>query len=280
MKRIILLSSFILVCLQTIQSQESIISIGYGTKISEDSSAISISFDLNRIPGRPESAGSYFLNDIFKSCTNWGYYIKPSIDINIGNGVSTAPNNIYVGTPIGLAYDFKAKNEEDDKYWGILSLYAETSPIVVSDNKLENMLVYLTFGPYLRYSYTIDDKISVDFQLGITNSIGKRIENLDSLNLYGMFSIPIYLNLKAWGAQSKKTKKKYYRIHIKNTIKNNNIYTDSPSFEEKITYWYYTGSFEFYFCPKFAINIAYKNGNDEPLFKNNHSLTFGITLAR
>jgi hypothetical protein len=279
-KKILLLCSFVILFIDYAISQESIFSIGYGINfVSKDSSALTLSIDLNRIPGKPESAGSYFLNEVIKDTKNWGYYFKPTMDINLGNGVSTAPNNISIGTPFGLTFDVHAKNKEKDSYWGLISLFAEASPMIVSDNKLENILAYFTFGPYIRYSYLADKKFILDLQAGITNSNGKRIENYNSTSKFGMVTIPLYVNIKTWGVKSKKNKTDYYRIQLKNTLKNNNIYNDSPNFKTK-SYRYYSGKLEFYFCSKFAVNVEYKNGNEEPLFKDNHSLTFGLTLAK
>ena len=258
--------------------QEKILSIGYTkTFVSKDSTALNISFDLNRIPGQSEKAGGYyFVNNVLKN--KWGYYVKPSLDINIGSSVSSAPNNISVGLPVGIVYDFDKTNI------GIFSWHLEGSPNLVADKELTNNLYYFSLNSYLKYEF-LNDNLLLNLLVGITNANGFRnqiITDKSQTNNYGRLTFPIYLKIVTWNASNKRKVngvekgKDFKRLHWTNTLKINYVYED----HENINYTFFSSKVDFYFIPNLAFNITYNNGNQEPLFLRNNSLSFGLTLAK
>ncbi len=89
------------------------------------------------MPAQSEKAGGYY----FESPV-WGYYLKPTLDINLGSSVTSAPNNISIGVPIGLVYDF---SNREKRFPGIVSFYIEGSPEMVADQNMQNILYYFSF---------------------------------------------------------------------------------------------------------------------------------------
>lgn len=264
-------------------SQEKIFSLGYGkTFVKNDSTTINISFDLNRIPGQSEKAGGYyFLNEVLGN-SRWGYYIKPTMDVNIGSGVTSAPNNISVGLPVGLVYDFPKNN------LGVFSWYIDGSPEIVADKAFTNNLYYFSINTYLKYEY-FDSSILLNVITGASNANGIRHQILSEEHLkdsYGRVTIPLYLKLVTWNASTKRVVngvekgKDFKRISWTNSFKFNHIYSDNTVVNQEDNYTFFSSKLDFYITPNFGINITYFNGNEEPIFKRTNSITFGVALAR
>jgi hypothetical protein len=275
MKHLILLVLiFVLSSNVKLIGQEKIFSVGYGkTFITGDSSTFSFSIDLNRIPGRSETSGGYFINEVIGD-SQWGYYFKPSMDINIGSSISSVPNNISIALPIGLSYDFSKLNNN----MGIISLYIEGAPEAISDRSFKNFLYYFSLGTYIKYEFNASDFL-FDFQTGISDANGSRNQKTLRNDYYGRFTIPLYFKITGWEATNNKNKS-FRRIQFVNTLKYNIIYSDDYNLIDKKRYFYFNSKFDFYFTPNFGFNVMYNYGNEEPLFKKNNSLTFGITLAK
>lgn len=267
-----------------VYGQERIFSIGYGkTFVTSDSSTVNITFDLNRIPGQTEKAGgSYFVNKVIGG-SRWGFYIKPTMDVNIGSAVTSAPNNISTGLPIGLVYDFKGTS------MGIFSWYLDGSPELVADKSFTNNLYYFSMNTYIKYEY-LDNNVLLDIILGISKANGVRNQILskgDETDNYSRLTIPAYLKLVAWNASTKRTTKNgvqtgkdFKRINWTNSVKFNHIYSDNWIVNKEPNYTFFSSKLDFYLTPNLAINITYFNGNEEPIFKRNNAISFGFTLAR
>lgn len=263
--------------------QEKIFSLGYAkTFVNEDSSSLNLTFDLNRIPGQTEKAGGiYFLNEIIGT-EGWGYYIKPTMDINIGSSVTSAPNNISIGLPIGFAYDFKKSNI------GIFSWYFDGSPELVADKSFTNNLYYLSVNSFLKYEL-LNKSILFNMILGASNANGVRSQiKLDGekSDSYGRITFPLVLKLLTWNASTKKIVngaqkgKDYKRFSWLCTYKFNHVYSDNLTINKKKDYSFFNSKIDFYFTPNFGINLTYFNGNEEPIFKRNNSIMLGLTLAK
>ncbi len=276
MKTIIIIVA--LVSLQNQYCQERIFSIGYGkTFVTTDSSTLSLTLDLNRIPGQSEKAGGYyFVNEVFDTTdinSGWGYYVKPSIDINIGSGITGSPNNISLGVPVGVVYDFKKTNI------GIFSLYIDGSPELIADKGFNNNLYYFSINTYLKYEF-LNDNIILDILAGLTNANGFRNQiNIEQVDGYGRFTLPVFLKLLCWNAVSK-AGKKYKRISWANSFKQNYVYSDNNTINTDDRYTFFNSKFDFYIFPNLGLNVTYNNGKEEPIFKRSNSISFGITLAR
>ncbi len=254
-------------------SQVKLFSVGYGkTFVSNDSTAVSLTLDLNRIPGQSERAGGYyFVNDVIGD-KGWGYYIKPTIDVNIGSGISSSPNNISLGVPIGLVYDFKKTNI------GLFSFYVEGSPEMIADKTFKNNLHYLSINAYFKYEFLNDD-ILINVWSGITNANGIRNQVEFETDSYGRITVPFYLKMNFWNAISSK-ERKYKRINWINSFKFNYVYEDNPLINEDDTYFYFSSKLDVYITPNFGLGVTYFNGHEEPLFRRNNAISIGITLAK
>ena len=125
--------------------------------------------------------------------------------------------------------------------------------------------------------------------VGISNANGIRHQTLPEKNKtdnYGRITIPVYLKLVTWTASTKRQVngvqkgKDFKRISWTNSIKFNHIYSDNETINEKSDYIFFNSKFDFYIVPNLGINVTYFNGNEEPIFKRNNSITFGLTFAR
>jgi len=259
-----------------VHAQERIFSVGIVKNyISKDSTNFAFSLDLNRIPAATEkSGGFYFYNEVLGG-SQFRFYIRPSIDVNIGSGVTTAPNNISLGVPLGLVYDFKKPK--------VLSWYfLELTPEAVTDKTMDNYLLYGTAGSYLKYEY--NSKTFVNIISGVSVSAGRRSYSakLKGHNPYGRFTVPAYLKLNFWedSTGKKGARQPFTRINTSTTFKYSNVYKDDPTITPDPTLTYFSFKLDFYFIPRLALSIQYNNGYEEPLFKKVKSLTIGLTLAR
>ncbi|MCK8520192.1 hypothetical protein M0D21_01365 [Aquimarina sp. D1M17] len=254
-------------------AQQRLFSIGYGkTFVSNDSTTVSLTLDLNRIPGQSERAGGYyFVNEVLGE-KGWGYYIKPTVDINIGSSVASSPNNIFLGVPIGLVYDFEKTP------LGIFSLYIEGSPEMNADKTFKNNLHYFTINTYLKYEFLTESMLMNVFT-GISNANGVRNQVDIETDSYGRLTVPVFLKLNFWNALSPK-ERKFRRVNWTSSLKFNYVYADNDIINEDDSYIYFNSRLDFYITPNIGINAMYFNGQEEPLFRENHAISFGITLAR
>ena len=264
---------FALGCIASTYGQERLFSLGYGkTFVSNDSTTVSLTLDLNRIPGQSERAGGYyFVNEVLGE-KGWGYYIKPSIDVNIGSGISSAPNNVSLGIPVGLVYDFKKTAI------GLFSLYLVGAPEMIADKSFKNNLHYLSLNAYIKYEF-LNDAILINFLAGVTNANGFRNQIEVDSEQYGRITLPLFLRANFWNAVSPKDRK-YKRISWISTFKFNHVYADDLLASEDDTYFYFSSKFDVYVTPNIGLNVTYFNGQEEPLFRRNNAISFGITLAR
>jgi len=258
-------------------SQDRIFSLGYGkTFVANDSTTLSITLDLNRIPGQTEKAGGYyFINDVIGT-KGWGYYLKPTMDINIGSSISSSPNNISVGLPVGLTYDFK------ETKIGIFSFYFDSSPELVADKSLKNSLYYFSVNTYFKYELN-HKNILINLLTGVSNANGIRDQYELRTDKYGRITVPVYFKMTCWNAIAHKGKpnaKPFRRISWVNSLKFNSVYFDDCNINKETNYTFFSSKFDFYFTPNLGLNVTYFNGNEEPIFKQNNSITFGLTLAR
>ncbi len=266
---------FLLLITKVSFSQERLFSVGYGkTFVSGDSSTLNLTVDVNRIPGLPEKAGGYyFLNEVIADTTRWRYYLKPMVDVNIGTGVSSAPNNIGIGLPFGFAYDFQNR-----KKIGLLSAYFEVSPEFVADKEFKNNLYFLTFSSYLKFEPLTRGKFMLNTSIGLSNSNGERFQQSLGANKYGRITVPVYLKMSFWNGMYKG--EQFKRISWTNSFRFNHVYNDDRTITPSYNYTFFSSRLDFNITPKIAINITYFNGHEEPLFKKSHSLTFGISFSR
>lgn len=255
------------------KSQEKIFSLGYGkTFVTKDSSTLNLTIDINRIPAQTEKAGGvYFINDVFIDNTRWGYFLKPIVDVNLGSGVSSAPNNISAGIGFGVVYDFKNIP---------LSWYIEGAPELVADKTLDNRLSYFSQSTYLKFGMVTRDYLEIQALAGLTNANGIRyIQSQGRSDSYGRITLPLYLKIIALKATTK-AGKEYRRLHFTGGLKFSNVYADNSEVNVNNNYHFLSAKIGLYVTPNLAWNMTYFNGNEEPIFKRNNSLTLGISLAR
>lgn len=247
----------------TVAQQARIFSLGYTKNyISDDSTNFTFTVDINRMQSLAEKGANYhFVNE-----EHW--YFRPSLDINIGSGTKTAPNNISVGFPLGYVKDFARPK--------IMSLYLEASPDFVSDKTVDNFLYYLTTGAYLKYEY--HKNVTVTLQTGLTVSNGRRAYSNKTIgnNAYGRLVIPNTFRFNFWNDSYKGSS--FQRINFITVFKLSNIYKDNSTVTPDKSLTYSNTKFDLFVIPKLSITITYMNGYEEPLFQKVKSLSFGLSF--
>lgn len=257
-------------------AQENVFSVGFGkTFVSKDSSNINVTFAINNVPGSTSSAGNYYIvNSPLKG--NWGWYLKPVADINLGSAVASAPNNLSFSLPIGFSYDFNKLGDF------IMTGYLEAAPAMVSDRDFNNKLYYGSLGVYLKGADT-GPKVEFTFLAGLALADGSRVEKNDPDHSYTRLGFPVYLTFSCWKASYKHGNddpKVFNRVALKHTFKYNRIFDDSPAQMSRSDYFLNSSEVDFYLTPNFGLKFTYSNGFDEPVFVANNAYTIGIVLAK
>ena len=263
-------------------AQERIFSIGYTYNlINSDSTNFNLNLDFNRNPSSSEKTGGYyFVSDKFTP--NLDYYVRPTIDMNIGTGTSITPNNISLAIPCGLNYN-------PDNL--LISVYFEGTPELVSEKTLTNYLAYLSNSVYLKYEFGNAQNIfQVQPGISISNGVREYSSNELTSNFYGRLTTPLYfgfihvdstdVKIKSDQIEEKKERIGYRKIVWATSFKYSHIYSDNPTITLEDNYIYINSKFDYFLIPRLAIGVVYNYGNEEPLFKNVHSLSLNLTLAR
>ena len=256
------------------KSQDKILAIGYAKNfVNKDSSNVSFTVDLNRVPGKTESGGSYYIVNTAIGKTPLDFYLKPTADVNLGTYTTSAPNNISAGLPLGVSYEFNT-----NKNFGYLALSGEFSSDGVAEKKLDQYLYYFSPGIILNYTFYDTSKFQnlIDFAIGGYYSFGTRLQNVKTKikNAYNKFYVPISLSM------SLLKNKTFYRIKLSSIYKYNYILNDDQIITPDKNRNFFLFKLDYYFIKQLGFNLTYNNGYEEPLFKKVHSLSFGITLAR
>ncbi|SDF77902.1 hypothetical protein SAMN05421827_101516 [Pedobacter terrae] len=257
-------------------SQDRIFSIGYTKNfISSDSSNVSFTIDLNRIPGKSEGPGTFYLINI-PALEKLNFFVKPTADVNLGSYTTLTANNVSIGLPLGFSR--KLNKDTPNTTWGTLWGSFEIGPDFIADKTFNNYLYYLSPGFALNYSYTSTNETVVDFGVGFKYGFGKRLQSVETkaTNSYGKYVIPIGLALNAFKAKDDS----YHHLKLSGIYKYNHILKDELSIGTGKDKNYLQFKLDYYFMSQLGINVTYTSGYEEPLFKKVNSLAFGITFAR
>ncbi|OXB21479.1 hypothetical protein B0A80_16925 [Flavobacterium tructae] len=243
--------------------------LGYTKNYFEkDSTNITLNFDLNRIPGSSEkNTDTYLYNENMKN-EKFGLYVKPTADINIGSGTTTAPNNISVALPFGIAYDSTP----------FAQLSFEIGPEIVGDKNFDNYLIYGNTGVYYRWEYK--KKVLVNLAAGAGMAHGTRtyLDEKKKANGYSRFTVPLYFKFGFWNGE--KNGVPYQKLQLVNSFKFNNVFEDNDLITPEPNMIFNTTRIDLYLNANFAITAQYQYGQEEPLFKKLKTMSFGITLAK
>lgn len=258
------------------KSQDRIFAVGYTKNfVSKDSSNISFTIDLNRMPGKSEGAGTYFLVNT-PAFEKFNFFVKPTADVNLGSYTTLAANNVSIGLPIGLSRKLNKDNPSATfgTFWGAF----EIGPDFIADKTFDNYLYYLSPGFTLNYSHTSRKETVIDFGIGVKYGFGERLQSVKTKqkNTYTKYIVPIGVTFNTFKSKDDS----FHHLKFSGIYKYNHILKDDPiAFPDKNRN-YLQLKLDYYFISQLGINVTYSSGYEEPLFKKVHSLAFGITLAR
>lgn len=321
-------------------SQNQLISISYGYDYALDTTGVGISIDLNRKLAAKETEGIYWVYKNLprgsykegESClSNWFLTLRPTIDANLGSSTSLAPNNISIGLPVSLGYDFEKfgfinRNGADNH-----TFLFQLEPKFISDRDFENALYVVEPGAFWNVTINrtgVDRTVgpvgvkAIDFTVGVKQAFGQRRIYKEVADVpgsakghdYSRLSIPFQLEvvglltrektkspgkrqssceeakLRTAGAapeskddnavdQTTESGKPYYRLHWKTEYQLNNVFNDFDEIEHPKGYEFFSSKITYFLNAKTGVFIDFQKGKLEPLFKNTHSLKFGLSIT-
>jgi hypothetical protein len=258
------------------KSQDRIFAIGYTKNfVNSDSSNISFTIDLNRMPGKSEAGGTYFLVNT-PAFEKFNFFVKPTADVNLGSYTTLAANNVAIGLPIGFSR--KLNKDNPDAKWGTLWGSFEVGPDFIADKSFDKYLYYVSPGVTLNYSHSSKKQTVIDFGIGFKYGFGERLLSAETKqkNSYKKYIIPIGIAFNAFKSKDDS----YHHLKLSVIYKYNHILKDDPTISPDKGRNYLQFKLDYYFTGQFGVNITYTSGYEEPLFKKVNSLAFGITLAR
>lgn len=268
----------VIVALSSLSSkaQDRIFAVGYTKNfVDNDSSNVSFSIDLNRMPGKSEGTGTFYLvNAPFFEKIN--LFVKPTADVNLGSYTTLAANNVSIGLPVGFSR--KLNQDNPNATWGTLWGSIEIGPDLIADKTFQNYLYYLSSGVTLNYSYTSEKETIIDFGIGFKYGFGERLQSVETntKNDYEKFIIPIGLAFNAFKSKDAT----YHHLKLSGIYKYNHILKDDQTLFPNKNNSYIQVKLDYYFISQLGLNITYTSGYEEPLFKKVNSIALGITLAR
>lgn len=257
-------------------SQDRIFAIGYTKNfVNSDSSNVSFTIDLNRMPGKSEGAGTFYLVNT-PTFEKINFFVKPTADVNLGSYTTLAANNVSIGLPIGLSR--KLNKDNPNSTWGTLWGSFEIGPDFIADKTFDNYLYYISPGVTLNYSYTSTKETVLDLGIGFKYGFGERLQSVKtkSKNTYNKYIIPIGLAFNAFKSKDDS----YHHLKLSGIYKYNHIIKDDQTISPAKDRNYLQLKLDYYFISQLGLNITYTSGYEEPLFKKVNSIAFGITLAR
>lgn len=231
------------------------------------------SFDFNRTEKISEkSTGTFFLakND---------FYILPTSDINIGEGITISENNILLQVDMGKAFYGLKRKSMDNLSTFVWNKAIEFNPSYNSDRYFKEMLTYGQLKFLLNFITSRHDK-EIDFlknenvfAIGLFSNIGYRFsKTYNTDDLYSTFGI--LLN---------------YKTRLVNLQKDDNII-----FILTGNYYYINSDVSLLTTEKFAgivkssidkliyqntyLGLSYKFGNDNPYYQYIHSLELSAKI--
>jgi hypothetical protein len=265
--------TFFLIFLTNSYAQDRIFSFGYTTNfVAKDSTNFSLTVDVNRMPGKSEAAGTYFLyNQTAFEKVN--FFIKPTADINLGTYTTLAANNVSVGLPIGISRLLNTPNPDNTK--GNILASIEIGPDFIADKSFNNYLYYISPGLTFNYIFQSKKEFIFDLGFGIKYGIGQRVQTIEPKDnyTYNKYIVPIGIAISAF-----KSEKDFHYLKFGGIFKYNRVLEDQDNVRKSNIYTQL--KLDIFAVSQLAFNITYTAGYEEPLFKQVNSLAFGITLAR
>lgn len=233
-----------------------------------------ISFDLNRTEKVDEKVNQYWL------FSKNGYFIQPSADINIGEKTTSADNNITVLLNMGRVYL--------DKKQGTLkwNKVLEFNPTYSSDKNFQEKLVYGQFKAVLNvikshYALPVDTFINrkFSFSAGAFSNLGGRRSQVLDLNKFYAIAGPL-AELKWLWRKLPKNKAEgtdpYTDWQLKISGKGYYLFSELAPVYDKDFAGSVSVGLDKKFVRFFYVGLSYKYGNDNPTYKNVHTLEFGL----
>ncbi|MGI4734232.1 MAG: hypothetical protein ACRYG7_03545 [Janthinobacterium lividum] len=120
-------------------AQKDFVRIGVGGNFREDRLVQTISFDLNRTEKVDEKASRFVLFN------RQGYYLTPNFDVNLGDGLTSAENNISVQINFGKLKFGTPKPRNNNLNSKVLNTAWEINPSTTADKNFDQRLYYGQF---------------------------------------------------------------------------------------------------------------------------------------
>jgi hypothetical protein len=253
------------------------ISVGATYDIQKNGVVQNFSFDFNRTEIIDEKRGGF----LYFGRNN--FYILPTSDINIGDGVSVSENNILFQVNMGEACYGKIRKSTDKLRTSIWNKAIEFNPSYNSDKLFQEKLAFGQLKLLVnlisqKHKDTTENRLCIQsvhsIALGGFSNIGYRYSKINDADaLYS--TAGVLLDYKTRVLNSKKentwifrlTGNYYYIISDVRQLTNDNF---AGLLKASIDRQIYKKTF---------IGLSYKYGNDNPIYKYIHTLELSAKIT-
>jgi len=233
------------------------------------------SFDFNRTEKVDEKKGKFLLFD------KNDFYLLPTSDVNIGDGVTSSENNILFQLNLGKAFYGKKWKSKDNLTTKVWNKAIEFNPSYNSDKLFSEKLAYgqakflLNFIS-ARHNGSVEPiyvKTEHSIATGLFTNIGYRYsKTYDKDNLYSTFGV--LLDYKTRLLNSKNEENWVFKI-------SGNYYFIASDVSQLTTDKFggiIKSSIDRLAFTKTYLGISHKYGNDNPSYKYVHTLELSLKI--
>lgn len=249
---------------------------GVAIDFQKDKIVQTFSFDFNRTEKVDEKVGGYL------KYTKNNFYISPTTDINLGDGITSSENNVLLQINMGQAFLDTTPIKNKDKSRATYFNHAiELNPSYTSDKLFKEKLAY----GQLKYLFNI---VSTKHTTDVTNFYLKSVNSI---------SLGVFVNTGYRYSSSYEIDNFYstlgalieYKTRILNSKKKDSWvfkltanYYGIASDVRQLTTQKYAGllkaSVDKLLFGQLFVGFSYKYGNDNPTYKTVHTLEFSLKL--
>lgn len=249
--------------------------IGGGVTFSKDKKFIqSFTFDLNRTEEAKEKAGGF--NFLY---TKDAFYIVPTIDVNLGESITSSENNV-LGQ---LIFGKKLLDRKDSLKTNYFKVYFEGSPVYNADKNFLEKKYYTQLKMVFSKIFSGYDlnKRYFPWIMAITinpllNIGSHRSKTFSTTSTYSASGLNTELKLRL---NAKDTAKKVTEIWTFKLAANGyRLYKEVNELYNKDYYGQLFASVDRAINSKISVSLAYKYGNDNPKYTTANVLEAGFKV--
>lgn len=260
-------------------SCQDVVRFGLGTAFSDSTKFIqTISLDFNRTENVKEKAGNSI---IYKSN---GFYFTPTSDVNLGEGINSAENNLLFQLSFGKVFLGELKNLNLKQ-----KQFNQTIEFNPSYNANKTFAEKLIFGQlaykinFIQSKFTggqeSQDYVKNGFLLSISPQLNvgvRESSSEDNSVLYATTGLRTSLKYRLLSLNNKK--EVYEDLVFTLNALGSLIISELDSLFDEDFAGKFSISIDKHILPNTKLNLTYKVGNESPTYNKYNSLDFGVKV--